>query len=124
MGNPDMRTPIAHALAWPHRIASGVEPLDLIQVSKLNFENADEKRFPCLRLARQAIEQGGSSMAILNAANEVAVQAFLQGQIKFTHIPQLIEQTLQQVPARNTDSLDDILADDFTARNLTHSYIA
>ena len=116
MGNPDMRTPIANALGWPERIDSGVEPLDLIKVSQLNFEKADEQRFPCLRLARQAIIQGGTSMAILNAANEVAVEAFLQGQIRYTLIAQLIEQTMNHVPSRETDSLQQILHDDQAAR--------
>lgn len=117
MGNPDMRTPIANALAWPERITSGVEPLDLVAVSQLNFEKADENRFPCLRLARQAIHQGGTSMAILNAANEVAVQAFLQSQIAFTRIAELIEQTMQNIPSQNTDNLQQILSDDQAARD-------
>ncbi len=117
MGNPDMRTPIANALGWPERIDSGVEPLDLIAVSQLNFEKADEIRFPCLRLARQAIQQAGTSMAILNAANEVAVEAFLNSQIAFTRIAELIEQTMNDIPYQNTDSLQQILADDQAARN-------
>ena len=116
MGNPDMRTPIAHALAWPGRIASGVEPLDLVRVSQLNFEAADENRFPCLRLARAAIAEGGTAPAILNAANEIAVEAFLAGRIPFTRIPQLIEDCMQQTPAHASDSLDRILADDAAAR--------
>ena len=123
MGNPDMRTPIANALGWPERIISGVEPLDLIQVSQLNFEKADENRFPCLRLARQAIQQGGTSMAILNAANEVAVQAFLESQITFTQIAELIEQTMNRVPFQHTDSLQNILQDDQSARDFTKSLI-
>ncbi len=116
MGNPDMRTPIAHALAWPGRIASGVEPLDLVKVSQLNFEAADENRFPCLRLARAAIAEGGTAPAILNAANEIAVEAFLAGRIPFTRIPQLIEDCMQQTPAHASNSLDRILADDAAAR--------
>ena len=124
MGNPDMRTPIAHALAWPNRIDSGVEPLDLIKVSQLNFEIADEQRFPCLRLARQAIQQGGTSMAILNAANEIAVQAFLSGQIKFTRISSIIDQTLQHLPSKETDSLQEILSIDQSAREHATSLIA
>ncbi|MDJ0834729.1 MAG: 1-deoxy-D-xylulose-5-phosphate reductoisomerase [Gammaproteobacteria bacterium] len=116
MGNPDMRTPIANALGWPERIDSGVEPLDLVKVSQLSFEQADERRFPCLRLARQSIIDGGTSMAILNAANEVAVEAFLQGQIRYTQIAELIEQTMQHVPSRNTDSLQQIIDDDLSAR--------
>ncbi len=116
MGQPDMRTPIANALGWPERIVSGVEPLDLIAVSQLNFAKADEKRFPCLRLARQAIAQGGSSMAILNAANEIAVQAFLQRRIAFTRIPEMIEQTMQHVEKHQASSLEQILQDDLAAR--------
>jgi 1-deoxy-D-xylulose-5-phosphate reductoisomerase len=116
MGNPDMRTPIANALAWPDRISSGVEPLDLIQVSQLDFETADEKRFPCLKLARDAFKQGGTSMSILNAANEVAVASFLNKQIKFTDIPKLIDNTLQNIPSNVAHHLDIILDDDRRAR--------
>lgn len=123
MGNPDMRTPIANALGWPERIVCGVEPLDLIAVSQLNFEKADENRFPCLRLARQAIQQAGTSMAILNAANEVAVQAFLQSQIAFTRIAELIEQTMNKIPSQNTDSLQQILLDDQAARDFANNLI-
>ncbi len=117
MGNPDMRTPIANALGWPRRIASGVEPLDPVAVSQLEFAAADEQRFPCLRLARQACQQGGTSMVILNAANEVAVESFLQGRIGFTHIPELIEQTMNDLPSQTTDDLDQILQDDRRARD-------
>jgi len=116
LGNPDMRTPIANALAWPDRMNSGVEPLDLIQVSQLSFETADEQRFPCLKLARDAFKQGGTSMAILNAANEVAVASFLNEQIKFTDIPKLIENTLQNIPSNSASNLDIILEDDRRAR--------
>lgn len=116
MGNPDMRTPIANALAWPQRIASGVEPLDLLQVSQLNFEIADENRFPCLRLARDALRQGGTSMAILNAANEVAVESFLNHRIKFTEIAKLIEATLEYIDPNSADSLELVLTDDARAR--------
>ena len=116
MGNPDMRTPIANALAWPQRISSGVEPLDLLQVSQLNFEVADENRFPCLKLAREAFRQGGTSMAILNAANEVAVDNFLNHRIKFTEIARLIDATLQHVNANPADSLDTVMEDDARAR--------
>lgn len=116
MGNPDMRTPIAHALGWPDRIESGVEPLDLIAVSTLDFAHADEDRFPCLRLARQSIQQGGTSMAIMNAANEIAVQAFLQGKILFTQIPELIQQTMESITSHASDSLQQILLDDQAAR--------
>lgn len=116
LGNPDMRTPIANALAWPNRISSGVEPLDLIQISRLDFEAADEKRFPCLKLARDSFKQGGTSMAILNAANEVAVASFLNKQIKFTDIPKLIDNTLQTISSNAAHHLDTILDDDRRAR--------
>jgi 1-deoxy-D-xylulose-5-phosphate reductoisomerase len=116
MGNPDMRTPIANALAWPERITSGVEPLDLIQVGQLDFETADEKRFPCLKLARDAFKEGGTSMTILNAANEVAVASFLNKQIKFTDIPKLIDKTLQNIQSNAAHHLDVILEDDRRAR--------
>lgn len=118
MGNPDMRTPITNALAWPERIDSGVEPLDLVAVGRLDFSEADHKHFPCLALAYQALNAGGTSTAILNAANEVAVDAFLQKQIKFTQIPQIIEQVLSNVTASNGDSLEQVLADDQQARIL------
>ncbi|MCP4494226.1 MAG: 1-deoxy-D-xylulose-5-phosphate reductoisomerase [Gammaproteobacteria bacterium] len=117
MGNPDMRTPIAHALAWPKRINSGVEPLDLIKVSQLNFGVVDSKRFPCLALARAAFRHGGTSMAILNAANEIAVDYFLSKRIKFTEIARLIEQTLDQVEAHAANDLQGVLEDDLRARD-------
>ena len=124
MGQPDMRTPIANALGWPERIVSGVEPLDLIAVSQLNFAQADENRFPCLRLARQAIQQGGSSMAILNAANEVAVQAFLERKIAFTRIAEIIETTMNSVDSNPASSLHIILQDDQAARDCAAALIA
>jgi len=116
MGKPDMRTPIANALAWPRRITSGVEPLDLLRVGQLDFEIVDENRFPCLRLAREAFRQGGTSMAILNAANEVAVESFLNRQIKFTEIANLVEATLLHVVPNSSDSLEVVLEDDVRAR--------
>jgi 1-deoxy-D-xylulose-5-phosphate reductoisomerase len=116
LGNPDMRTPIAHALAWPERIEAGVSPLDLFAHGRLDFEPPDMERFPCLRLARDAIAAGGTRPAILNAANEVAVEAFLAGHIAFVRIPQLIEDCMQQVPSHDTGSLEQILADDDAAR--------
>ncbi len=124
MGQPDMRTPIANALGWPERIVSGVEPLDLIAVSQLNFAQADEQRFPCLRLARQSIKQGGSSMAILNAANEIAVQAFLDGRIAFTRIAETIEMTMNNVQSHPASSLQLILQDDQAARDFATRQIA
>lgn len=123
MGNPDMRTPIANTLAWPDRIDSGVAPLDLVTAGRLDFAAADFDRFPCLRLAYRALEAGGTSTAILNAANEVAVDAFLQRQIKFTDIAKVIEQVLTKLPANNADSLEQILIDDATARQLAQDMV-
>jgi 1-deoxy-D-xylulose-5-phosphate reductoisomerase len=123
LGNPDMRTPIAYALSWPERIASGVDPLDLIQVAHLDFARPDEQRFPCLRLAREALEAGGTATAILNAANEVAVQSFLDREIPFTGIPAAIESALESVTVQAADLLDVILAADEEARVAAHRYL-
>lgn len=116
LGNPDMRTPIAYSLAWPQRIESGVEALDLFDVARLDFEPPDVERFPCLRLAQDAMRAGGTATAILNAANEVAVAAFLDGMLNFADIPALIESTLTHVPSHEAESLEVILADDAAAR--------
>ena len=123
LGNPDMRTPIAHALAWPERIPSGVANLDLFAVAQLNFEAPDLQRYPCLRLAFEAMQAGGTAPAILNAANEVAVEAFLQERIGFTDIAKLIEMTLDGMPSRPAQSLEVIFADDAAARSLALSLI-
>lgn len=123
MGNPDMRTPIANALAWPERIDSGVVPLDLVKVGRLDFSVADYQHFPCLALAYQALEAGGTSTAILNAANEVAVEAFLKKQIKFTQIAQIIDQVLSKMPASNGGTLEQVLADDQQARQIAKDLI-
>jgi 1-deoxy-D-xylulose-5-phosphate reductoisomerase len=123
MGNPDMRTPIANALAWPNRIDSGVEPLDLLQVSQLDFTLADEERYPCLKLAREAWHQGGTSMTVLNAANEIAVEHFLSRQIKFTEIPRLIIKVMEQSTIEPADGLDSILRADFNARELARQLV-
>lgn len=123
MGNPDMRTPIANTLAWPKRIDSGVAPLDLVAAGRLDFAQADFERFPCLRLAYQSLEAGGTSTAILNAANEVAVEAFLQRQIRFTDIARMIEQVLKTVPVNAADSLEQILADDAVARQYARELV-
>ncbi|MFB3059487.1 MAG: 1-deoxy-D-xylulose-5-phosphate reductoisomerase, partial [Gammaproteobacteria bacterium] len=123
MGNPDMRTPIANALAWPQRITSGVEPLDLLQVGQLDFQVVDENRYPCLPLAREAFRQGGTSMAILNAANEVAVENFLNHRIKFTEIAKLVEATLLHIDSNSAKSLEVILADDARARNYVNQQL-
>ncbi len=124
LGNPDMRTPIAHALAWPERIDSGVSPLDLLKTGSLAFEAPDEQRFPCLRLARQAAETCGTAPAALNAANEVAVAAFLNRQIRFTDIPRLIEAVLEQQAPVAARSLEDILAADLQARQRAGDWLA
>lgn len=116
LGNPDMRTPIAYALGWPDRCESGVEPLDLFDVKHLDFEPPDTDRFPCLRIAREAMGIGGTATAILNAANEEAVAAFLDERIPFTMIPQLIEKALENVANRPADTLEIVLEDDARAR--------
>jgi 1-deoxy-D-xylulose-5-phosphate reductoisomerase len=118
LGNPDMRTPIANALAWPDRIESGVEPLNLLQVGQLDFTLADETRYPCIALAREAWKQGGTSMAVLNAANEIAVELFLNRHIKFTEIPRLITKVMEQTTSAPADRLEAVLAADSDARAL------
>jgi 1-deoxy-D-xylulose-5-phosphate reductoisomerase len=123
MGNPDMRTPIANALAWPERISSGVEPLDLAKVARLDFEEASFEKFPCLRLAYQALKKGGTCTAILNAANEVAVDAFLNKKIKYTDIARIIEQVLDLAIVESGDDLTQVLAADQQARHLANSCI-
>jgi len=124
LGQPDMRTPIAHALAWPDRIESGVEKLDLFSIAKLEFEQPDYERFPCLRLAEESIRKGGTAPAILNAANEVAVASFLNNELRFIDIPYIVEQTLKNINSRPANSLTEILEDDLAARSeaeqLTH----
>jgi 1-deoxy-D-xylulose-5-phosphate reductoisomerase len=118
MGNPDMRVPIAHALGWPERIESGVAPLDMFEIGRLDFEAPDHARFPCLHLAEQAIRAGGTAPTILNAANEIAVGAFLDRSIRFTDIAAVIDKTLvTMAPDRNT-TLEAILAADADARRV------
>ncbi|WP_374443093.1 1-deoxy-D-xylulose-5-phosphate reductoisomerase [Pseudomonas panipatensis] len=123
LGNPDMRTPIAHALAWPERIDSGVSPLDLFSVARLDFQAPDEQRFPCLRLARQAAEAGGSAPAMLNAANEVAVAAFLERRIRFTEIAVIIDEVLNREAAAPVECLDAVLAADQRAREAAQAWL-
>ncbi|TXI09066.1 1-deoxy-D-xylulose-5-phosphate reductoisomerase [Pseudomonas asiatica] len=123
LGNPDMRTPIANALAWPERIDSGVAPLDLFAIARLDFQAPDEQRFLCLRLARQAAEAGNSAPAVLNAANEVAVEAFLQRRIRFPEIAGMIEQVLDQEPVVPLPSLDAVFAADQRARELSREWL-
>ena len=123
LGNPDMRIPIAHAIAWPERIESGVEQLDLVDIAQLNFQKPDRKKFPCLDLAYQAAKTGGTAPAILNAANEIAVQAFLDREIKFTAIPQIIEYTLEQSDKSANLLLEEILKSDRQSRIIARDWI-
>ncbi len=123
LGNPDMRTPIAHALAWPERISSGVPRLNLVEIARLDFEPVDFDRFPCLKLAYDAMSAGGTTSTILNAANEIAVQAFLEERLRFTAIPEVIETTLSKFTGRAATSLEIILEDDARARDLAQSVI-
>lgn len=123
MGTPDMRTPIANALAWPDRVESGAQRLDLVQMSNLEFEAPDLQRFPALRLARQAMETGGTATAVLNAANEEAVAAFLEGQLGFMEIPALVEEVLGRVPARQASCLDTVFDADENARREARTWI-
>jgi len=118
MGTPDMRTPIAHALAWPERIQAGVDRLNLAQMNDLSFREPDLQRFPCLGLAFEAMRQGDSVPAILNAANEVAVESFLEGRLRFDQIPRLVAEVLERATARALASLDDVLEQDREARRL------
>ena len=123
LGNPDMRTPIAHALAFPDRIDSGVGSLDIIATARLDFEAPDYQRFPCLRLATEAAAVGGTAMAVLNAANEVAVDAFLAGSIRFTDIPLTIEHVLAAKTIVEPDTLALVQAQDASARVLANRFI-
>ncbi len=116
LGNPDMRTPIAHALAWPERIDSGVEPLDLVSAARLDFAAPDLERFPCLALAMQAAKRGGDAPAILNAANEIAVEAFLNGLIGFTAIAEVVAQVMEKSAVNEPASLSDVESADREAR--------
>jgi 1-deoxy-D-xylulose-5-phosphate reductoisomerase len=123
LGNPDMRTPIAHSLAWPGRMASGVAPLDLVKAGRLEFLPPSPERFPCLGLAYQALETGGTATTILNAANEIAVQGFLEGRIGFPAIARLIEATLAALAVQPADSLERVLAADAEARDYARDWV-
>ncbi|MBO1539731.1 1-deoxy-D-xylulose-5-phosphate reductoisomerase [Pseudomonas sp. OA65] len=123
LGNPDMRTPIANALAWPERIDSGVAPLDLFAIARLDFQAPDEQRFPCLRLARQAAEAGNSAPAMLNAANEVAVAAFLDGRVRYLEIASIIEEVLNLEAVVSVDDLDTVFTADARARELAGQWL-
>ncbi len=124
LGNPDMRTPIAHALGLPDRIETEVASLDMFKIGRLNFEAPDFKRFPCLGLAYQALAAGGSTPAILNAANEVAVESFLKRRMPFTAIPIMIEQVMQSVSRKDIASLEDVLEADREARETAHDWLS
>ena len=124
MGNPDMRTPIAYGLGWPDRLEAGVATLDLVATARLDFEAPDEGRFPCLRLARESVARGGTAMAACNAANEVAVAAFLAEQIRFTDIPVAIEYTLEQVDVVEPHSLSVVESADAEARRVASEWVA
>lgn len=124
MGNPDMCTPIAHALAWPGRLQTSVPALDLFEYSQLNFQAPDIQKFPALDLARQAMRAGGLAPTILNASNEVAVAAFLKEQIGFTNIPQVVEHTLQKLENSVAENIECILAKDEIARHVAQQYIS
>ncbi|WP_110666975.1 1-deoxy-D-xylulose-5-phosphate reductoisomerase [Salinicola halophilus] len=124
MGNTDMRTAIAYGLSWPARIDAGVEPLDLFAIGRLDFQAPDETRFPCLRLAREAMQAGGTAPACLNAANEIAVAAFLDERLGFLDIAGLVAETLERVESHAADSLDAILHDDARARRVAEGILA
>lgn len=123
MGNPDMRIPIAHALAWPERFDSGAAPLDLFEVKHMDFEQPDLNRFPCLRLAIEAVEAGGIMPTVLNAANEIAVAAFLDEQVRFTDIAVIIERSMRQFEAEQADSLALVLSADARAREVARQIV-
>ena len=116
LGNPDMRTPIAYGLAWPERIDAGVQSLDLFAVARLDFEPADETAFPCLRLAREAMAEGGLQPAVLNAANEIAVEAFLDRRLSFNAIAALVQDVREGHFDGRADDLEAVLAADRQAR--------
>ncbi|MBE0434997.1 MAG: 1-deoxy-D-xylulose-5-phosphate reductoisomerase [Methylomicrobium sp.] len=123
MGNPDMRIPIAHAMAWPDRFDSGAAPLNIFDVKHMDFEQPDLQRFPCLRLAIEAVEAGGIMPAVLNAANEIAVAAFLDEKVRFTDIPYIIERSMHQFEADPADTLDIVLAADSKAREVAERIV-
>lgn len=123
LGQPDMRTPIAHALAWPERIHSGVAALDFAKIASLHFEKPDTERFPCLRLAYEAQRAGGTAPTALNAANEVAVDAFLAGSVSFLQLADIVEYTLLQAKISPADDFSTIIEADTEARQLAHTFI-
>lgn len=124
LGNPDMRTPIAYGLAWPERISCGVAPLDLFAIARLDFEAPDTRRFPCLALAFEALRHGGAAAAVLNAANEVAVDAFLSGRIRFVDIPRMISYAMDKLSNQPADSLEALEVADGLSRNLCQQWLS
>jgi len=124
LGQPDMRTPIACALAWPERIEAGVAPLDFTTLGSLQFERVDQVRFPCVRLAAEAIRRGGTAPAILNAANEIAVESFLEGRLGFTGIAEIIEGVLGESAVEPLASLEQVYAADIEARALARRFVS
>jgi len=123
MGNPDMRIPIAHAMAWPERFDSGVAPLNIFDVRQMDFEEPNLDRFPCLRLAYEAIKAGGIMPTVLNASNEIAVDEFLNERVKFTDIPVIIEKCMAKFTAETADTLEVILKADKDAREQSYQII-
>ena len=123
LGQPDMRTPIAYGLAWPERIEAGVAPLSLTQLAALSFSEPDLVRFPCLSLAFSAAKAGGTAPTVLNAANEVAVAAFLNESMPYLHIPLVVEKVLDTLPVANADSIEFILEIDAQARKVARDFI-
>ncbi|MBY0499235.1 MAG: 1-deoxy-D-xylulose-5-phosphate reductoisomerase [Nitrosomonas sp.] len=124
LGNPDMRTPIAHAMGYPERIESGVSALDMFKVAHLDFEAPDLERFPCLDLAYQALRAGGNMPAVLNAANEIAVESFLQKRMAFTAIPAMIKHVMETIQQEEMMTLEDVLRTDKLARAKSHEWLA
>jgi len=123
MGNPDMRVPIAYSMAWPERFDSGVDPLNIFDVRRMDFEEPNLERFPCLRLAYEAINKGGIIPTVLNAANEIAVEAFLNEQVRFTDIPVIIERCMEKFDAKPASTLAIILEADQQARQVSQQII-
>jgi len=123
LGCADMRVPIAHAMAWPERMTSGAAALDLFDIARLDFEKPDLDRFPCLRLAYRAAETGGTAATVLNAANEVAVEAFLAKRIRFTAIAEVIEKTQNEIPQQPADSMEIIMSVDAASRQVATRYV-
>ena len=123
MSNPDMRTPIAYGLGYPARIEAGVVELDLAKIAKLNFESLDQDQFPCVRLAYDAMASGGTATAVLNGANEVAVDAFLREELPFSSIPDVIEFALKEIHPSPVHQLDDVLRSDRDAREAARDWI-